>query len=348
MSVKTIFKVILGTIATIVISSLVIELFNLELQSMQMTKLINVSGKQAAALFAQETYKSDSGAGSANMPNLRTTDGGVYVSGNFYNGTSEASIYNSIYTSSEFRNWVGANRGKWLSVDCIASGLGLGSGGLGPNEIMSGQMYVNNYVTPLNMGVPYMDKDTLQKMFRWNLTQTLSNCREEAIVQDAFGQYAVAYNGFMVYANRAEITDIEYKVLDLTDSNDAKEFYKYTSVNPANLNGKAVTTSIGVYTEDTTLMSDVPGYGDERRYACLVGINYRVPVSYEGVTFMRTIISYLWSADARVEGLDGNIPDKGYASWNPSTPWLTSGGFQEDINPGDVPIPNTLVYYIVR
>ena len=135
MSVKTIFKVILGTIATIVISSLVIELFNLELQSMQMTKLINVSGKQAAALFAQETYKSDSGAGSANMPNLRTTDGGVYVSGNFYNGTSEASIYNSIYTSSEFRNWVGANRGKWLSVDCIASGLGLGSGGLGPNEI---------------------------------------------------------------------------------------------------------------------------------------------------------------------------------------------------------------------
>lgn len=346
MSVKSIFSTILGTIATIIISCLIIELLNVELQSIQINRLINLSGSQSAALFAQETYKTDSGkAGSASMEDIRNADGGSYVSGKFYGGnTTESAVYNHIYGSSasEFRSWATSPNiaGKWLSVDCIS---GVKSDGMYGK---SGEMYRANYVTPLNMGVPYMDKEVLTKMFQWNLASLLSNCNYKAIDTDVNGQYCVHFNGYRVYASMAQITNLEYKVFDLTNTADAQEFYSLTSINPSGLNG-SISTTVGTYTPNTANMDTASGYGDERQYACVIGIEYSVPISYEGVTPMRAIVEYLWHNDAsRVEGLNGNIPDRGNAEWNNNIHVYKGGGFPSSDNTGAV--PNSLIYYIIR
>lgn len=344
MSVKTIFKTLIGTMVVIVLSCAIIELLNVELQSIQLNRLINLSGSQAAALFAQETYKTDTGtAGSAAMEDIRTAHGGSYISGKFYGGnTSESAIYNSIYGGGEFKSWAGSSTiaGNWLSVDCLSGVKSEGDYG------RAGQMYRNNYVTPLNMGVPYMDKEVLQKMFRWNLAALLSNCNQEAIDSDADGIYCVHYNGFRIYASQAKITNLEYRVFDLTNMKDAQEYYSLTSINPKGLNG-SISTSVGTYTPNTANMDVASGYGDERQYACIVGIEYEVPISYEGVTPMRQIFEYIWHSEATaVPGWTGEIPDKGDYKWNTSKPKYKGGGFPDGDNVGAV--PNSLIYYIVR
>lgn len=342
MSVKGIFKVLIGTILITILSCVIVEFLNVDLQSTQIIQLANLAGSQAAGLFAQETYKTDSGiAGSSSMPAVKTADGGEYISGQFYNGLStEKAIYNQLY-GGEFLSWAASQHGNWLSVDSIA-----GSGD--PN---SGEMYRNNCVTPLNMGVPYMDKDTLEKMFRWNLAQTFSNCNSEAIVRDPYGRYCVSFNGFRIYASQANIENIEYKVFDISTGSGAQQFYDLTHVNPASLNGEGVRLSLGTYNPDTeNMITTASGvtYGDERAKVCVIGIEYSVPISYEGITPMRQIFSYLWHDDAsKVDGFDGNTPDRGVQSWNAATPRLYGGGFQDGVSV-ETPVPSKLIYYIIR
>lgn len=58
-TVKTIFKVLLGTVVIIVVSMLLIEVFNLSIYGIQVNKLSRTAAYQAAAMFTQETYNSD-------------------------------------------------------------------------------------------------------------------------------------------------------------------------------------------------------------------------------------------------------------------------------------------------
>lgn len=351
MEVKTIFKVLLGTIALMITSCIIIELYNVSMTSTQINRLINISGAQAADLFAQETYKTDTGdAGSSSMPDVRTADGGTYVSGNFYGGLStENAIYNKLYRdSSEFRQFVANNSGKWLSLDCIAYGLGVGGGGLDQASQLSGQMYVSNCVTPLNMGVPYLDQETLQKMFRWNLATLLSNGNSNLIVNDSSGGYYVLHNGFRVYASQATIEPI-YRTYDISNASEALEFYELTHINPAGLNGSNSTLTFGTYIPDTESMvtlSNGISYGDERSIICVAGLEYTVPVSYQGVTPMKNIFEYLWNAEVEGWG-DGVAPDNPTQTWTMGKVNLQSGGFQ-DSSTEDTPVPGKLIYYMIR
>lgn len=104
MSVKTIFKVLIGTIVCIVVSSLLIEVFNVSVSSMHIKQTCKIAAQQSADLFTQETYKEltddDSKlAGTTAVDNINDKDGNLYISGNFYEdlGTTPEDIWDKLY-----------------------------------------------------------------------------------------------------------------------------------------------------------------------------------------------------------------------------------------------------------
>ena len=362
MTVKTIFKVLLGTIILMVVGSLVIEMINITTTSLQMTQISRIACRQSAVLFSQETYKDreyDSRAGgTVNLDSVVASDGSTYIEGNFYgNGATPEEIYTSLYTSSEFKEWLesaAVDKGNWKSIDLIdralnrpdslnvafpsdATSPGFESQMQEYNDAMTAKTYRDVMMTPLNMGVPYMDHDTLEKIFKWNLAQLTSDCKADAIRQDDNGAYCVYYKGFRVYADLATITNLEYRVYDITSAADEEEFRELTSIDPDNLG------------YDDSLIQYLGGYenDDERERICVVGIEFSVPIAYEGITPIRSIFDWVW--DQEVVGLDGGQSRDGDYSWNDITADLNTGGFTRATpEPGVLPVPMTLIYYVVR
>lgn len=362
MSVKGIFKTLIGTIVLMVVISLVVEMINISTVSLQLNQMAKIACKQSAVLFSQETYKQrDAEAvagGTVNLDAVKTNDGGNYVEGNFYGeGLNAEQIYTKIYTSNEFKNWVegpAATKGHWKSIALINQALNkpdslnitLPEDINAPDydmmvekytDAMLAKSYRNVMMTPLNMGVPYMDKDVLQKIFRWNLAQIASDCHSDAIRQDDSGNYCVFYKGFRVYADQARITNIEYKVYNIEDTKDLQEFKTLTHIDPDKLG------------YDDSLIDYLGGYenDDERKRICVIGLEFSVPIGYEGITPIKSIFNYVWNNE--VEGLDGNQGQDNHYTWNDSTADLNSGGFGEQKFPdGVLPVPGKLIYYVVR
>lgn len=362
MTVKGIFKVLLGTIIIMVVGSLVLEMINITTTSLQLTQISRIACRQSAVLFSQETYKDreyDSTAGgSVNMDPLPAADGTTYVEGNFYGeGKTPDEIYKSLYTSSEFKKWLKSSavaKGNWKSIDLINRALNEPGSLNVPfptnvtapnfesqmkeyNEAMTAKAYRDVMMTPLNMGVPYLDQATLQKIFRWNLTQMTSDCQPAAIRQDDNGAYCVYYKGFRVYADLATITNLEYRVYDIDNAKDLQDFRELTSIDATNLG------------YDDSLIEYLGGYenDDERKRICVVGIEFNVPIAYEGITPVRSIFDWVWDQEAK--GLDGEQSRQGDYSWNDTTADLNTGGFTRSTpEPGVLPVPMTLIYYVVR
>lgn len=104
MSVKTIFKTLIGTVVIIIMISLCIELFNVNVSGLQIKTVCNIATKQSAELFTQETYRpigdvyENTEARAANMKDIKAADGTTYISGNFYgNSATVSSIWNKLY-----------------------------------------------------------------------------------------------------------------------------------------------------------------------------------------------------------------------------------------------------------
>ena len=362
LSVKTIFKTLFGTIVIIVATALIVEMLNLSVTSIQLTQMSKLACKQSAVLFSQETYKQRDAmavaGGSVNMDPVRAHNGAVYVEGNFYGeGLTAEQIYTNIYTSTAFKNWCespAALKGHWKSIDLINQALNA-PGSLTttlPSDInapdydsavdaytdsMLALSYKNVMMTPLNMGVPYMDEEVLNRIFKWNLSQLASDCNSAVIREDQSGNICVYYKGFRVYADQARISDIEYRVYDIEDTTDLKEFKNVTHIDPAKLG------------YDDSLIKYLGGYenDDERKRICVIGLQYDVPVGYEGITPIKQVFNWLWNYE--VEGLDGSESHDVHHQWNDATANLASGGFGEKTTPdGVLPVPGKLIYYVVR
>ena len=201
------------------------------------------------------------------------------------------------------------------------------------SDAMLAKVYKEVMMTPLNMGVPYLDKEVLTKMFKWNVGELMSNCNSEAIKEDDNGRKYVAYNGFRVYADRAEITNLEYKTFDLTHAIDREQFRQITNIDPDNLKFDFNPEYLG--TAD-----------DERQRVALVGINYSIPIAYEGITPIRKLFDYVWRTE--VNGIN-STHDGTKQSWVDTTADLESGGFSGKAGLGGVlPVPGKLIYYIIR
>ena len=118
-SVKMVFKSLLGTILFMVMTSVFIELFNINITGLQVRHMAKMAARQAAELFTQESYKIDNGAGTIKASDIKNIDNGTYISGDFYgNLTDMYEIYDSIYgKGSQFEKWCNASDGSTFSVD---------------------------------------------------------------------------------------------------------------------------------------------------------------------------------------------------------------------------------------
>lgn len=341
MGVKTIFKVLIGTVVVIVASSFLIEMYNLSVVAFQIHQITRMAGRQSCELFAQETYKQYSGAGGAvNIKDIRDEKGNVYIEGKFYNGKNANDIYNNLYKSStNFKKWIqydqAVKKGNWYNLKLLALGLGLRKDGTSSEKEL-GMNYVNAMMTPLNLGIPYLDRDTVNRMFRWHLAEMFSSSNSSLIRKDNQGRTYVAFKGFRIYADMAAITKIEYKTFDLTNKKDREEFQNITSIDPNNLK----------FEVDPHFNIDEASFETDKQRVCVVGIYYAVPVSYEGVTPLKEIFNFVWNYE--VSGYNDGDGRTTYQQWQDSIADLTGGGFGNDVSGDILPVPVNLIYYIIK
>ena len=344
MSVKGIFKVLIGTIVFIVISALIVEIFNVTTTGLQINQIAKLAGKQAAELYSQETYKvhGDSGeaGGAVSAYDIYGANGKIYLRGNFYPAGNPREIYNALYGSADFKDWMkhseAVRKGNWYNLGLIHKAINNPGALRSENEAIIANIYKDEMMTPLNLGIPYLDKEVVNKMFRWNLTQLFSSCNPEMITDEGDSRVHVKYKGFKIYTDLAVIDRLEYRTYDLKDNADRIEFNRVTSINPDKVQIKM----------DDNLAAMLRLTDDERSRVCLVGIEYKVPISYEGITPIKNIFNYVWENE--VEGINGGSGRTTKLEWQEHAEKLTSGGFDGNTDVDVLPIPGKLVYYVIR
>lgn len=347
MKPSTVFKILLGTYAVLLFATIFAEISNVQLTAPMVNQLTSKSIQQACEIFGQETYKETSyGVIVGNQPNLVSADSdAVYISGVFYEGATATQVYDRLYTrsTSEFRDWlrgtdINGNRftGKWKSLDALAHRIdsSVATGG----DLSLGEVYEDNLMTPLNLGITYLDKGTVERIARWNLSSLLLNG-----VQNTYGKYVnlhrdatgvyVNYKGFRVYTSQLRISSIKYEILDLSRAADKDKYEQYTSM-------RANTIIDNITDGGTASLSS-----DERRFVCFASVEYTVPVHYDGVTPIKNVAEFFWNYE--VSGLDSNTNknnDKG-THWNDATENMTGGGFSGN---GNLPVPGRIIYFVTR
>ena len=361
MSVQTIFKTLIGTAFLIVFSALMIEIFNLNISMHQMRNLTQLSLNKSCDLFAQETYKTDSSShrGAGDLATIYAADGSEYVSGNIYPGDTPEEIWNALYKNgssfTSFKNMNILKNGssyKWYSMDimnmavtgayvgAVAPSLGASDAQINAyNKKMFAKAYAENLYTPLNIGITFLDKPTVQKIFRWNLTKLLTNGYDERILKDEAGNYYVQYNGFRCYANEATV-NITYEVYQLDDKGYNAQFAAITGIGNPNAANKG---DLGIATDSAFIQETMGIASDERKYVCLAKISYTMPVAYEGISPIKEIFEFAFKNE--VQGLNTTTPNVADQTWNYNKENLSGGGVNGAYT---TPTSGNIYYYVVR
>lgn len=310
---KSIFKIIIGTIVAMVISVLIIEYINVELSAMQLTQLTDMSIRQACEFFSQETYKQERN-NFTGMLDIKDENGNIAVDGNIYSGMSDTDIYGSLYTTNDFKEFIDSFQGNWKEFDLMTQIPET------EEEFYMQEVYADNLMTPLNLGITYLDKDALTKITRWNIASLLSNGSKSAFKDIGGLRPYVVYKGFRIYLNEISITDITYKVFNITNATEAEEFRQQTNIEPINLG--------------------ITDPSDDRAKICIADIHYDIRVAYEGITFLKQIAEFTWNN--RVEGKSG-------ASNPDNTEFvLAEDSLSNQVDTGSLRVPRDIKYFIVR
>lgn len=346
MTVKTIFKTLIGTVVVIVVGFLLIEMFNLSIQQFMLRQVQDLGAVQQAQLFCQETYKQQTEKDSTNAKStvfpqlhLKKNQGGqdFVISGKFYpNDASDTveSYYNALYAGNA--NYQGFLAGANCNV---------APSGVYPALISAA--YDGNYVTPANFGIPYLDPEFMQKAFTWNLamlfgspdknTQTIQGsgvATSQYTVTNAGtagGKSYIDYSGYRIYVGnntQTKITGISYHIYNILDGGEAEAFKTATNIDPNNL----TTLHAGAdgYSDEMQLITQTGGMQIYLQNLTVVKIDYTVEVGYEGITPLQNMISYIQSN--RVRGMEDSAPQ------------APGGGFDEDATDT---LEGTVYYWMV-
>lgn len=318
MGVRIIFKTLIGTVVILILSMAIIEYINVATFAYQINQLTRLSVKKACDFYSKETYKENVGI----LADIIGFSGNVVIGGNVYDYNTREEIYDSLYRDSfDFVSWYSNHRGIWDNLDLLAYGLNIGGAPVsGENELIAEYM-ADTHVTPINLGVTYIDKDSIEKTTRWNLTAILSNGLADNIVDnDPEGRIYVKYKGFRVYTPEARITRIDYRTLDI--NNDAEEIRQLTK------------------------LDDLESIRFENNKFVVAGIYYSIPIAYEGITPLDNIISF--ANKYRVEGLKYESTNNiGTETHVVKTEDLEGGGFSGSIV-GGLPIKGSLTFIVTR
>lgn len=320
MSVKTIFAVLIGTVFLLVCGTLFIEAINANVNGNNFSTDLRKSVQMACDYYSQESYRGTSVYGEATMANSTDikyiSSGGVEVVltddtgrslGDFYQGTTPREIFDNLYTLEPARTRFSSAMASVGEASTF-------------NNVTTGDGY-DLMISPMNYGVTYMDKDTLERMARWCLCKTLTikNSDSAQMIRDDWlddGKVYINSGGFLVDINSFAIDDITYSKYDLTNVTQKEDFERLVGFELGPLN-------------DT----------DE---VIVANINCSVDIKYIGISFLGHLLSMDMGG---VDGLDG-----GHTATN-------AGGLRSDAsNTGAIGSTNTsnakmrgnIVYYTMN
>lgn len=361
MSVKTIFKVLIGTIFIIVASSLLIELFNVTVTGLQIKEASKMAAKQSCVLFTQESYKTNGNK----LNDVLDKDGNIYITGMFYNsGLDAAGIWREVYADNDdFKNFLNSTEiSQYYSARILLKAMN-GRGTLTVNSVTfdssdadilksvenaRANSYYNNKYTTANLGIPYLDKEITTRMYQWNLAMILSNCSSGSIQVDENGKQFVNYKGFRCYVQDAELSDFQYKVYDLSSSIDANAFVRQTNLSSY---AETISSQIDEIKDNTFSYDSDHREVKDNALVTVVGIKYTLPMTYQGITPLKNIINFAWNHE--VAGMSDS--SYSFGSERQSYDDLTasamiSGGLEGTTSAevGVLPTSGKLVYTLVR
>lgn len=284
-------------------------------------------------------------------------------------------VYNFLYGSEEYANWYRDNRGYWRELDKLAYGLrakgknnfitdtDICLTGLDRDSAESeGDRYVEDYMTALNLGVTYLDKTSITNICRYELAASMSNGIPENIVMntntendnrtepvyDKAGVMAdkpyVKFNGFWIYWDTFNVTDIAYERYDLGYAENGS-YIESTDGNC--LNGDAFQEITGINVRDYVTKNQITS-DDERRYVMVARLSYTCEVRYEGTTVLSNIIRY--SLDRSKYGVNGyGDEDSKVDLYDENSVKQTSKGdnVTRDTS-GTQMVTDTIIYYNIR
>lgn len=298
-STVKIFKTLTITPFVCIILMFLFEILSASIASSRIKQDIRTALSNACMSFVQESYNNSS------LGDVKASDGSTYISGKVYgnenlNTDKKKYRYFFYYTSGydRYYNFL-TNKsiiGKEKSLSQYYEDLGYLSKGLNfyknngaskTTEELIGCDMIDNMITPMNIGVPYigtMDSSknldragkAVQSMFRWNLAQLESNCDIHNIKKDSNDNYnsshiAVEKSGFRIYAAEANITGIEYSIYDSAVESDRKEVQRKIGINAEEF-------------KDST---------KSNRYIVIARVSYEVRVGYKGITNIGKIINFI-------------------------------------------------------
>lgn len=307
-----IFKILFLIIITPLIIVMVIEFSNVYSNSYKLRPLVEISISEAAKTFSEESFvlgAKGNGAsapkdlyqnliGKRNPSNPTGYQGIITVGDEIFDSKSEPhDIYEYLMNGSDtsikdfgfnsnltvfdstdnpVSSWHGP-ADKFKNLDLILD-----------NSNPIGAVYRANYVTPMNLGIPYLDDLTVTAMAKWNTAHALCIAGEQdtssitlsnnldTLYRDSLGSY-IFWHGFRVYVSEMEL-NVRYLLLDMSNSADRDKFETETSMSAETLFGDSVIESIG-----------------NEKYFILTYIDYSIPIIYEGVTPWRQLASWLYT-----------------------------------------------------
>ena len=327
--IKSIFKILIGVILFMAIGMFIVELYNITIASELLKSTAHTTLSRSCDYFAQESYKN----GSGNAYQLVGYDNSVDTSlnGQFYFGSTEQ-VYDRLYANSgSFANYVNSFKDKFRKLKVLGKGLGITGDALLDGEDTIASDYRQGLVTPLNIGIAYLDRDTVNKIFKWELVAVLSAGNPDMVITnpaDGSNPYVV-YKGFRIYYNSIYVDNPSYRAYDLFNATDKKDFEKLTNIDT-----------------DRYILNARINENDERRYVVVASMKYKVRVGYEGITPIKRLFQWVVNTGDD-ERFDTN-------RWQGETTLSRAGARNEDFfgsglnYDSSVGVGNKIIYYIIR
>jgi hypothetical protein len=260
--VKTIIKFFIAVIVVHVFAVLYIEDMNAINTANSLNQTLRLSVKKACEYYGQETYKTDASGMRGNMPNVYG-DGGAFVSGEFYGGSTPEAVFASLYSgSADFAAFVNDYSGVWDNLNRYKNMSASGN-----------ELFGENLITPLNQGITYLDREAVEKIARWNFASNLA-VKEDgdgaviSLRRDKNGEACIEYAGFYIYPDSLKLSadGWNYTLCDLGTASGQSTFRDLTYIEPTALWGNAAAGDM------------------ERTKVMLIDVDFTVDVSYHGIT----------------------------------------------------------------
>lgn len=299
-----------------------------------------MAAEQQAQLFCQETYKQQDESQqikskSTVFPDIRLKQRNIQ--GDFYypinTQSGLAGFYNGLYLlNSNYLNFIsGANCN--YNIPTVYPAIA--------KSVSDQTLYTDNFVTPANFGIPYLDSSFMERAFQWNIamlfgqpdknTQTIQGSGVASSgytienSDQVMGKSYINYSGYRVYIGsntNTKINSIQYYIYDTSDATQRQAFKNVTNIDPDNLRTLR-SQAAGGYADEMTLITQGADGQVYLQYLTVVRIDYQVEIGYEGLTPLKNMVH--WIQNYRVKGLGGSAPAATSQSFNEDATDILTG-----------------------